>query len=166
MKKHYLIVILFVVTSALFAQSPVPKGTVQLNAGLGLLSWGIPIYVGLDFGVHKDITLGGELSFRSYNDEWPDSHYKHSILGISGNGNYHFNTLFNIPSNWDFYAGLNIGFYFWKSPDDYPGSESSSLGLGFQVGGRYYFTDRFGVNLEIGTGNEFSEGKFGISYKF
>ncbi len=166
MKKFYLSLILVMLTSAIYAQSPVPKGSLQLNAGVGLSSWGIPVYVGLDFGIHRDITIGGELSFRSYHEDWADYRYNHSVIGISGNANYHFNSLFNIPSNWDFYAGLNLGFYIWKSPNDYPGDHISGIGLGAQIGGRYYFTNRFGINLELGGGNAFSGGKFGISLKF
>jgi len=84
---------------------------------------------------------------------------------VSANGNYHFNSLLDIPNNWDFYAGLNLGFYIWNSSDDYPGSNTSGLGLGAQVGGRYYFNDKLGVNLEFGGGNAFSGGKVGVSVR-
>jgi hypothetical protein len=166
MKRHYLALLLIIFTLASYAQSPLPKGAVQLNAGVGFSSWGVPVYIGLDFGVHKDISIGTELSFRSYRENWADYRYRHSVIGISGNANYHFNSLLNIPSNWDFYAGINIGFYIWRSPNDYPGNSTSGLGLGAQIGGRYYFTNRFGINLELGGGNAFSGGKFGISVKF
>lgn len=165
MKKHVLIVFIFFTSTAAFSQCPINKGQGQLNAGVGFSSWGIPLYFGFDYGVHKDITIGAELSYRSYNDNWADKKYRHSVFGISGNGNYHFNSLLQIPSNWDFYAGLNIGFYIWNSSNDYYGSHSSGLGLGLQVGGRYYFTDKLGINLEFGGGNAFSGGKIGISLK-
>jgi hypothetical protein len=42
---------------------------------------------------------------------------------------------------------------------------SAQVGIGAQVGGRYYFTDKFGVNVEIGGGNAFSGGKIGVSIK-
>jgi len=105
------------------------------------------------------------LSYRSYSDKIGGTKWKHSIIGISGNGNYHFNRVLNIPSPWDFYAGLNLGFYVWSSPNDYVGSHSSGLGLGGQIGGRYYFSDNFGVNLEFGGGNAFGGGKVGITLK-
>ncbi len=165
MKKQVLTFGLLLIASIICAQCPIQMGQAQFNAGVGLSSWGIPVYLGLDYGVHKDITVGGELSFRSYKDNIKKNKYKHSIIGISGNGNYHFNTLLNIPTNWDFYAGLNIGFYIWSSPDNYPGSHASGLGLGGQIGGRLYFSEKFGINLEFGGGNAFSEGKFGISIK-
>ena len=161
MKKQILTFILLIGTSIIFAQCPISKDQMQLNGGFGFSSWGIPIYLGLDYVIYKDITIGGEASFRSYSDLG----YNSSIIGITGNGNYHFNSILNIPSKWDFYAGLNIGFYIWNSPPGYSGSHSSGLGLGLQVGGRYYFTDKIGVNLEFGGGNAVSSGKIGISLK-
>jgi hypothetical protein len=166
MKKLFIIASLLLITHFSFGQYALSKGETQLNAGLGLSSWGVPVYVGFDVGVHPDISVGGELSFRSYRDNWQGDRYNHNIIGISGNGNYHFNTLLNIPEEWDFYAGLNLGFYIWSTEnDEYDGDGSSGLGLGAQVGGRYYFNDRFGINLEVGGANAFSGGKFGISLK-
>src|SRR5277367_767885 len=88
-----------------YGQNPLPVGQAQLNAGFGFSDWGVPVYLGMDFGVARDFTLGGELSFRSYNDNYNGLGYNHNIIGISGNGNYHFNTVLNMSSDWDFYAG-------------------------------------------------------------
>ena len=151
--------------SNVFGQSPLPLGKTQLNLGVGLSGWGIPVYLGFDYSVHKDITLGGEFSYRSYNENWKSRYYRHNVMGFSGNGNYHFNSLLKIPQNWDFYAGLNLGFYIWSSPTTYDGSHNSGLGLGAQIGGRYYFNSKVGVNLELGGGNAFSGGKFGLTIK-
>ncbi len=84
---------------------------------------------------------------------------------FSFNGNYHFNTLLKIPRSWDLYAGLNLGFYVWNSSRDYPGNRASGLGLGAQVGARYFLSNKVGLNLELGGGNAFSGGKFGVTIK-
>jgi outer membrane immunogenic protein len=165
MKRQIITIGFIFLVSLAFAQNPIEKGHGQFNAGLGFSSWGVPIYIGFDIGVHRDITVGGELSLRFYDDRYRDITYNQSIIGISGNANYHFNTLLKIPRNWDFYAGLNLGFYIWSNEDNYAGPHSSGLGLGAQIGGRYYFTDKFGINLEFGGGNTFSGGKFGISVR-
>jgi hypothetical protein len=166
MKKQFVILLFLLFLGQLtFAQYALPKGKSQLNAGVGFSSWGTPVYLGFDYGVHKDISLGGELSYRGYRDRWDGYYYDHNVIGISGNGNYHFNHALSIPKNWDFYAGLNLGFYIWSSPDNYQGSHSSSLGLGAQVGGRYYITNKVALNLEFGGGNAFSGGKFGLTFK-
>jgi outer membrane immunogenic protein len=174
MKKIFLFLLFASASITMHAQYKLNKGDAQLNAGLGLSTWGIPVYVGFDYGVHKDISIGGELSFRSYTDEWHDHdhgrdhdyRYHHTIFGISANGNYHLNTILKIPTQWDLYAGINVGFYAWSYPDDYHGNRVSGLGLGAQVGGRYYFNDNVAINLELGGGNAFGGGKIGISYKF
>lgn len=164
--KKFLILFLIVFSTTLLGQYKLPDGGMQLNAGIGFSSWGLPIYGGLDFGVHKDISVGGEVSFRSYSEGWSGHDYSHTIIGISANGNYHFTHLLEIPKDWDVYAGLNIGFYSWSSPSGYGGSGSSGVGLGAQFGARYYFNNNWGINLEFGGGNSFSGGKFGISYIF
>lgn len=151
------------------AQAPLGKGNAQLNAGFGFSSWGIPVYAGVDFGVHPDITIGPQASFRSYSERYTVGgtkyRYSHSIFGISFNGNYHFNTLLEMPPQWDFYAGLSLGYYVWSTPEGYLGTHSSGIGLDGQVGGRYFWSPNFGLNLEFG-GGSFAGGKIGITYIF
>ena len=140
-----------------FAQAPPGKGGKQFNAGLGFSGFGVPVYAGIDFGVHQDITIGPRVSFRNYSD------FDQSLFVVGFNGNYHFNTLFNMPSEWNFYAGLTIGYYVW-SDSDLPGREISGIGLDAQIGGRYFFSEKFGVNLEFGGGTG-TGGSFGITVK-
>jgi len=167
MRKLSLVLLLSIfAVIAVNAQAPLVKGQKQVNAGVGFSGWGIPIYAGMDFGVYKDITVGFEGSFRTYTDRWAGENYHHTIFGFAGNGNYHFNRILNIPSNFDVYAGLSLGFYIWSSSSNYEGSGSSGLGINAQVGGRYFFTKNFGLNCELGGGNAFSGGKFGITYIF
>jgi outer membrane immunogenic protein len=137
-----------------YSQNPVAVGQMQLNAGGGFSNNGIPIYVGLDYGIHKDVTVGGEASFRLDDNG-------NNGLGILANGNYHFNSLLKMPTKYGFYAGANVGFHM-----DLGDGDSSGLSLGLQVGGRYYFNEKFGLNLEFGGGNYTSGGKIGISLKF
>lgn len=155
---------LFLSVSA-FSQNPLPVGNSQLNLGVGLSEWGVPFYIGFDYGAHKDITVGLELSYRSYRENWRKEYYDHTILGFSGNANYHFNNVLNINPKWDLYAGINLGFYSWRSDKYYNGNYRSGLGLAAQLGGRYYLSNKVGLNLEFGGGNAFSGGKFGLTFK-
>ena len=163
-----LLILVFLTSYSICAQGegPISKGQLQLNAGLGFSGLGVPVFIGLDYGVHPDITIGGELSNRNYNETFFGSDYSHSITGISVNSNYHFSRLLDIPSNLDIYAGLNLGFYIWNTSIGYQGSGSSGLGLGAQIGGRYYFNDNWGINLEFGGANTTSGSKIGASYRF
>ncbi len=167
MKKIILLVALCLISIGSFAQGTLEKGGLQLNAGLGTSGWGTPVYVGLDYGVHEDITIGGELSYRSDSNHIGGTKYGFSIIGLGANGNYHFNRVLDIPSEWDLYAGLGLNYYIWSyDNDDFQGSDDSDLGLGAQIGARYFFNDSFGLNLELGGGNATSGAKIGITYKF
>ncbi|HSK14420.1 MAG TPA: outer membrane beta-barrel protein [Phnomibacter sp.] len=157
--------VMMIMTLGAQAQSALPKGNSQINFGVGFSDKGIPVYFGFDHAIHNNVTLGAELSYRGYEEKYNNGNYRHNVLGISGNLNYHFNTVFNIPSNWDLYAGANVGFNVYNSPDNYDGKDVSGLGIGLQVGGRYFFTNKTGINLEFGGGNAFSGGKLGLTVK-
>lgn len=165
MKKLFFTLSLVLIASTTFSQSALYPGTNQLNVGFGFSDHGIPLYIGLDHAFARDFTVGGELSFRAYNENWDNNDVNHNIIGLSGNVNYHFNNLFRMTPRWDLYAGPNLGFYIWTSPDGYTGNSSSRLGFGGQLGARYYFTNSFGVNLEFGSGNAFTGGKLGLSFR-
>lgn len=149
-----------------FGQGSLEKGKAQLNVGVGLSSWGAPLYAGLDFGVAKDVTLGAEFSTRRYRENWRNYYYDHNITGISGNLNYHFNRVLALPARCDFYGGINVGYVVWSSPSGYNGDGRSNVGIGAQIGGRYFISNHFGFNLEFGGGNAFNGGKLGITFKF
>jgi outer membrane immunogenic protein len=163
-KKLILIIAFGFISNGVFAQSPLEEGRIQLNAGLGTSGWGIPVYFGLDYGIAKDFTLGGQISFQS--DDYTDNNYNYnqSSIAIGANGNYHFNTVMNIPSKFDFYAGANLTCFIWNyDTNNHP--DNTSVGLGLQVGGRYFFTDKFGINLEFGGGTATSGAKVGVTFK-
>lgn len=165
MKKALLVIVLVLGVAAMFAQAKLDKGALQVNAGLGVSGWGIPIYVGADYGIYDldgnlgNITAGGEISFRSWNDGWKNR----SIIGLSANGNWHFGELIEMPSKVDLYAGLSLGYVIW-SKTTYASSYGSGLYLAGQAGARYFFTNNLGVNIEAG-GGTVSGLKLGITYK-
>jgi len=166
MKKNVFLVVGFLMSMGVFAQSPLEKGNFQLNAGIGTSNWGTPVYVGIDYGAWKDITVGGELSYRSNSDYYGANKYRSSVLGIGVNGNYHFNRIFDLPSKWNIYAGLGLNYFAWSyENNNYKSDNTSNIGLGAQVGARYFFTKKLGVNLELGGGNATNGAKFGITYK-
>lgn len=143
---------------------PIQEGESQINAGFGLSTYGLPVYGGIEFGVAENISVGGEFSYRKWGKY---SVYSPSIITIAGIGNYHFNELLEIPSEFDLYAGLSLGYSIWSDNDlyDYSWFKGSGLYLTGQVGGRYFLSDNFALNLELG-GGTYSGGKLGITYKF
>lgn len=147
-------------------QGPISKGQLQLNGVVGFSSFGTPVSVGLDLGVHSNITIGGEASYRRYAESFLGSDFEYTIIGFYINGNYHFNKLLKIPSNFDLYAGLNIGFYNSDIVESgFDSFSSTDLGIGAQIGGRYYFSDNWGINLELGQYYA-NEARLGISHRF
>ena len=165
MKRLY-ISLLFVFAFTLnYAQEHLPLGNTQFNAGVGLSKWGVPVYFGLDYSLQHNITIGAEIAYSYYNENFHNEYYGHNITSFSGNMNYHFNTALAIPNDFDLYGGFNIGFYSWTSPAGYNGSYTSGLGIGAQIGARYYVTRKVGLNMEFGGGNEFVGGKFGVSIR-
>ena len=145
----------------------------QFNVGLGLDGKSIPVFIGLDFPVAKNFTLGGEIGWRRYNDNiyWNNKKYDYyeQAIHFLFNGNYHFGEVFKLPKQLDIYAGGNIGFVNWSNNWDSSwgnSDHSSGLGLGAQVGIRYYFNDKLGVYLEICQGNQVSAQKVGLSIRF
>ncbi len=138
MKKIVLIVLVSLASAGLMAQkggvAPLAKGQKQLNFGSGFSGNGIPVYVSMDFAIHKDITITPVVNVKI------DDDFK---VGALVKGDYHFNYLLGIPSNWDFYAGAHVGFDFG---DDFLPN------IGIHAGGRWYWSEKWGLNLELGGG--------------
>lgn len=162
MKKILFTIAFAIVSSITFAQGTLGAGNLQANGGVGFSGWGVPVYAGVDYGISDEITVGGEFSFRTTSA----ASVNYTAIGISANGNYHFNKILKIPSEFDVYAGASLTYYNWSSNVKAVTSAYNS-GIGFtgQLGGRYFFTDQLGVNLEFGAGNV-AGGKLGITYKF
>lgn len=153
-KKISLVFAVFLVSSMAFSQgkAPIGVGGKQLNFGIGLNNAGFPVYIGLDFGVHPDITIGGAITTNLNNFNY---------MGFFGKGDYHWNRLLGIPSNWDFYAGVQVGAraYFNNHNNDFKG-----FSFNVHVGGRWYWSN-WGLNLEFGGGSGYGA-QFGVSKKF
>ena len=154
MKKITLLAIAILFGFAGFAQgggvAPLAKGEMQINFGTGFSSRGLPVYASLDIALHKDVTLTPEVHTRlplEGDDDFSG--------GIMVKADYHWNYLIGIPSNWDFYAGARAGINF--GGDIFPD-------LGIQVGGRWYWNDNWGLNLELAGGTGFGT-TFGLSVK-
>ena len=161
MYKNILLLLCLLATIDICAQNTI-NGKTQLNAGIGLSQFGLPVYLGLDFGVHPDISLGIEGSYRRHTN----SNYNANLIGIGGNINYHFNSLFKIKSlDWDIYAGATLGYWIWNWDYTYPGANSSGIGFSAQVGGRYFFSPKWAINLET-WGGTLTGGKLGVTHRF
>ncbi|GJH39517.1 hypothetical protein RCZ04_00670 [Capnocytophaga sp. HP1101] len=144
-------------------------GDVQINGGLGVSGPGAMIYGSVDVGITDEITVGGELFYRGRNY----NSVRYNNIGILATSNYHFNKLIRrLPSNVDLYGGLSLGYYNWSNDykyDNWDPYYDSGLAVRLQTGGRYFFTENFGVNAELFVEhNSFATGGFkaGVTYRF
>ena len=149
MKKITLLLGLLFIAGSMIAQegaAPLSKGGKQLNLGLGFSGYGLPLYAGMDFAFHNDWTAGPVVKLVIDDD---------IRFGALGRVDYHWNRLIGIPSNWDFYLGASAGFL---------SGNDAGLSLGLQLGGRWYWSEKWGLNLEFGGGTGYGT-SFGVSMK-
>ncbi|MDZ7741342.1 MAG: hypothetical protein U5Q03_06250 [Bacteroidota bacterium] len=95
--------------------------------------------------------------------------FKHLLPGLFKVGNQRKDFYEKNDSN-NVYGGLSLGYSIWNTKYDGPGEEykyegsgGSGLYLYLQAGGRYFFTDRFAVNLQLGAGST-AGARIGITY--
>jgi len=156
MKKIIFIAIMFLSGTGLYAQSftdGLPKGAIQFTAGLGLNSYGLPLFVQMDYSLIQNVTVSPYAGLSLWS---PDSQLRLAVYA-----DYHFNQLLQLSREWDLYAGINMGFRFNISPQ----TGTSGLKAGIQFGGRYFWNKSWGVNLQFGGGLDYG-GRIGITHRF
>ena len=110
----------------------------QLNIGLIGASYEIPL--------GKAITIA-PAAYTNFDFNW-------LTLGVKAN--YYFDELFGLTEPWDVYGGANLGFGIAMNDNN-----SSDLDFGFQVGGRWFWNEKWGVYAEIG-GGKLGGGAYGV----
>ncbi|MFO7980999.1 MAG: hypothetical protein R6V00_09235, partial [Candidatus Aminicenantes bacterium] len=122
------------------------KGIQTLSPVLGLNSYTVPVGVNFEYGVTKNIGIGGTAMLWW----WADNYWSNSLIGLSFDGAYHFTGL--DVKNLDLFAGAGLGFsiYSYKLKESHPGdikggSGSSGLYLEPFIGARYYFNQKIAV---------------------
>ena len=138
--------ILLLFAIALFSVANVKgQATKQLNFGIIGVSYDIPL--GTNFAIAP--TAGTNLNL-----DW---------LTVGVKANFYFDNIFGLPEAFDFYAGGNAGYAIWIGGS---GNGSSDLDLGLQVGGRWFWNEKFGLYLELGGGHTSGgTGGLGITMK-
>lgn len=118
-------------------------GQLAFNGGVGLGRAPLPLFVGIDGAVHPDVTVGGDVFVSSRLND----------VTLMGRVDYHWNRLLGIPRDGDFYlgAGLVVADY--------------GLWPRLLLGGRWFFSDCVGLNLEIGGESKWAGGLLGVTVK-
>lgn len=166
-KKLFLIALVSGIGFCTQAQGFEPgPGFKQVNFGLGVSTWGVPIYAGFDFGVSDRITLGPTVSYRRYDyGRYVGDRYHSSIFNIGFRGDYHYGGhIPALPEQLDLYGGLTLGYSAWTDTYDFYNSHDGIF-LKVQAGARWYFTENWAANAEVSSGS-FSGLEIGLSYMF
>lgn len=132
----------------------------QVNAGLGMSTRGLPVFIGVEQTVDDHISAALIGTFQSYRENSSAGTWNHQFYAVGLQGNYHFIEL--APTPYDFFAGLTVSWsahrFRWAgataAPNSYEGSAIGGTGLSAQIGGRYtYRSTTFLVQLDGGTLN-------------
>ena len=139
------ITLLFVFTLVLSATSVFAQARKELNFGL--------IGVNYEMPVSESITIAPSVA-TDINLDW---------ISLGVKANYYFDGLFGITNDaWDVYGGANAGFGIYNGNDE---SKSSDLSLGLQIGGRWFWNDKWGVYAEYAGGSLGSFPAIGVTMK-
>jgi hypothetical protein len=170
--KTFLLLLLPFCATGVMARTAFDKTGKVAQVGIGIGGLGgfygtssLPVIsVGLDFGVHEFVSVGGVAGYSSSKVEYPffalnqSYSYKYSYFTLGVRGSYHFLQLPN--EKLDLYGGLGLGFNIVSSKYDgtainqvlVRGSSGSYMFLGIHAGGRYFFSPNFAAYAELGYG--------------
>jgi hypothetical protein len=84
-----------------------------------------------------------------------------SSITAGAKGNYYFDNLIGIPDTFDFYAGVNAGFSF----PFLDSNKNSNFDIGAHVGGRWFWSEQWGLYVELGGGMSGAMGGLGLTLK-
>ncbi|MCX6148970.1 MAG: hypothetical protein NTX22_00430 [Ignavibacteriales bacterium] len=181
MKSLLSVFLVLVLTVSLFAEQ-FNKGEKVAQLGIGFGHAGIygdmgfpPLIAGFQYGILKNISVGGIIGYSSSSDKWGDDsygwEYTYTYIFIGARGEYHF--LENVEKL-DLYAGVTLGYDIVTASSKVHGnnnygyngsSASASYALtGIHGGVRYYVSPQFAVWGEVGYGVSLISG--GVAFKF
>jgi hypothetical protein len=144
------------------AQAEIDKGNVLLNAGFGFgyyYAGGVPFVASAEWALNDAISIGPYFAYTSYSYKWGYSiysgRYRYTFVDVGVRGSYHFNKHLNLSTDkLDLYGGANLGYRVssFSGDGDFDDPYPSTLAGGIFGGARWYFSDRFAVNGELGFG--------------
>lgn len=117
-----------------------------------------PIDGTYEYMITENISIGGFIGVYSAEFEFNNTFFndnesiKYSFFNIGALGNYHFVN----NDQWNVYVGAALGYLSVGVDDNITDGagdvRSSGIALGVQGGARYFFTDKFAANVQLGYG--------------
>jgi hypothetical protein len=133
------------------------------NVGLALGWGGLTVGGSFERGIVDDVAdninlsagLTGIYTSYTYTSTWSVSH---TFIGAMVNLNYYTPDLDKLQP----YGGLIVGYNLINVEGGYSGSYGSGLGVGAQIGTRYYLSEPMALNFRLG----FPVTSIGLDYRF
>ena len=119
------------------------KGDVKVNIGANLQDGGSGIQGSADFGLGENFSYGFVATYLLGVDDFTGTHDGNYFAGETPSFEDRFDAKFRINANLSSVIGV-------EQLDIYPGLSLGLHNFGGHVGGRYFFTDGFGVFTEVG----------------
>jgi len=143
------LLILGLASSAFAGTKEFGQGSFFITPQVGLNSYAVPFGVSMEYGVTRNIGVGGTAMFWL----WSDRYWSNTVISLSADAAYHFTQL--DVDKLDLFAGASLGFsiYSWSWKSGYGAgidgsSGSSGLWLSPFVAGRYFFTPKIALCLK------------------
>jgi hypothetical protein len=142
------------------AQVQYEKGDVLINAGLGFgyfYAGGVPFIASAEFAINDAISIGPYIGFTSYRYKYFGGRYTYTFIDVGARGSYHFSKHINMNTDkLDLYGGVMLGYtassFSGDNNNGFNDPYGSRLSAGLFAGARWYFSEAFAVNGELGYG--------------
>jgi len=133
---------------AVLAISTVTFGQAKKYLNFGGLGTGL--YASVEFPLGNLITIA-PMASTNYN-------FNNFVIGVKAN--FYFDDLFGLTEPWDVYAGIGSG---WRV-DNSDNGDGDGFDLGAQIGARWFWNDKWGLNGEFGWSRA-ANGGLGVTMK-
>ncbi|MCB9203074.1 MAG: hypothetical protein H6604_08520 [Flavobacteriales bacterium] len=132
MKKVILILVVVFAFTESYSQAQIQRGDSKFQGGFRVFGIGYGVVANYDYGMNDWFSLGGGADFY-FSEEHKASFF------LYGRTNFHLGELLYLDDNMDLYPGIDLGI------------KTEGVGIGFRLGFRYFFSEKLGAYIEVGS---------------
>lgn len=133
------------------------KGSTFLSGGVGIgsaLYGGVPIFGNLEYGLTDNLSLGLDVAYLSYEEEYIYSSATWTVITVGPRLSYYYTEMLGIEDpRLALYAGVFVGYAAASYESDFIDIEAADpLAYNVYAGLRYMFNEKFAGTAELGYG--------------